>query len=151
MEWKNLDSDPTNLKYYSSYDMPFPVSDRDFVFKVKKEIDPKDKKVTVRIWSVADAEHTPENSVGVMGWVERMWFQVRMISPTESEVVVESHVDPKGIVPGWAVNMINRGWPVNTLLGIEREVALKATPIDKETTERIMMPAARQPSVQQAH
>jgi hypothetical protein len=37
---------------------------------------------------------------------------------TKTKLTVEVHTDPKGMLPSWLVNAIQKGWPSKTLNGL---------------------------------
>lgn len=54
-----------------------------------------------------------------------------------THVTAEIHCDPKGNVPGWAVNFFQRNWGVNTIKNLRRQVAGGAAPVHPGLKERL--------------
>jgi hypothetical protein len=49
---------------------------------------------------------------------------VRSLDPEHrAQLTAEIHCDPKGAIPAWVVNLLQRRWPQNTFEGIRRQVA----------------------------
>lgn len=120
-EWEEIERGPDVAVVYAAYALPFPLSPRDFVLKVTREVDTRAKTVTIKLCSVKHQSFPESRSIGVRGRVKEMRFKARMISRTKTEVTLEAQVDLGGDLPNWAVNIMNRAWPENTLRGLEAE------------------------------
>ncbi|MEE2742733.1 MAG: START domain-containing protein [Bdellovibrionota bacterium] len=105
---------------YQSFDLPWPISDRDFVYHAKSSLSKSGKKILMIIKSV-DYEGAPK-TVGVRGSLYRSSFELEKIAPNKTKVDVQIYADPKGFLPKWVVNLIQKGWPLDTLEGIRRQV-----------------------------
>ena len=102
-------------RYWTRLDMPFPVSDRDYVLMSLYEFHPDDKKVTASVQSIEDprqpkaggccvrAESSAQYTVTALPGQER----------TRIEVIVES--DLKGRVSDGLIRRVGPDWPVHTL------------------------------------
>ena len=102
------------------YGLPWPVSNRDFVFEIKaKTVDEKGT-VLVTMQSV-DFQGMPEPK-GVRGRIVSSRFLLEPLSPNRTKVTVEIFADPAGILPGWAVYLVQRNWPYKTLTGLRKQV-----------------------------
>ena len=105
---------------YQSFDLPWPISDRDFVYHAKSSLDKSGEKILMVIKSV-DYKGAPE-TVGVRGSLYRSSFELEKIGENKTKVDVQIYADPKGLLPKWVVNLIQKGWPLDTLEGIRRQV-----------------------------
>lgn len=106
---------------YNQTAAPWPVSNRDFVFNAKVEIDRERNQVRVVLKSVVDPS-TPEREGIVRGELSHSAYTLTsMDNGKKTAVVVEIHADPKGSVPKWLVNMIQKSWPRHTLKGIRAQ------------------------------
>lgn len=108
----------THMVLHQGYDLPWPVSDRDYVFDKKIVIDDTNKKATVHLTSV---EHTkvPVTKDYVRARGERTFWQFSVMADGHTQVTVEVLTDPEGSLPDWAVNSIQADWPhksINALL-----------------------------------
>lgn len=116
---------------YSSYDLPFPISDRDFVIRSEKILNKK-KGLAIKLRSGTHQKYHPNNSVGVRGKIIGSSFMLQQKSPNETLVTVTIQSDPGGLLPTWVVNIINKNWPYNTLMALRRESARPGTLKDPE-------------------
>ena len=116
---------------YSSYDLPFPISDRDFVIRSEKTLN-KTQGLALNLKSGTHEKYHPDNSVGVRGKIIGSSFKLQQKSPNETLVTVTIQSDPDGLLPTWVVNIINKKWPYNTLMALRKESARPGTPKDPE-------------------
>ena len=113
-------------------DMPFPTTDRDYVFHTDYEFHPEDRRVTADLRTVSDARK-PEQDCCVRAEsitryrVEALPGQER----TRIEVVVET--DLGGWLPPETTARAEREWPVETLSAL----AERARVADVEPDERV--------------
>ena len=103
--------------YRIRFKLPPLVSDRDYVLFSKAELDAERREIRVMISSVED-ERVPVNDCCVRAEVRRTFYRFTMLSPTRTRLEVEVHTDPKGSLPSWFVNLIQRKWPANTLTSL---------------------------------
>ena len=102
------------------YGLPWPVSNRDFVFEIQaKTIDEKGT-VLVTMQSI-DYAGMPEPQ-GVRGRIVSSRFLLEPVAPNRTKVTVEIFADPAGILPGWVVYLVQRQWPYKTLTGLRKQV-----------------------------
>ena len=110
------DSDESAI-LYNKYDLSWPVSDRDYVMRQKTTYDADAKVVTVTYESIED-DRFPADDCCVRAVAVRTYWKFTYVSPTQTRIEVEVYTDPKGALPAWLVNMIQRGWPYNSIIGI---------------------------------
>ena len=85
---------------YSTYALPFPLSDRDFVIKSTRILDEKNQKVTLSIKSVKHPKYKADDSIGVRGQILNSSFILEGIEGTKkTRVTVEIQADPGGLLP----------------------------------------------------
>ncbi len=112
---------PIDRIEYNRTGTPWPLLDRDFVYRTTVEADRVKRVLRVFIRSVED-ERMPARSGIVRG--ELMHSSYLLTEAGDgTRVRVEIHADPKGAVPKWAVNLVQKGWPKATLEGLRRQVA----------------------------
>jgi hypothetical protein len=102
---------------YQKYDLSWPVSDRDYVLRQTTTYDADKKVVTVTYESTTDPKR-PVDDCCVRAVAVRTFWRFTALSPTKTHVEVEVFTDPKGALPAWLVNMIQRGWPYNSIIGL---------------------------------
>ena len=103
-----------NPRYYSHYHSPWPVNDRDFVFQRKLHIDEDKKRITVLIHSVVD-DRLPEKNCCVRGWLSRGYWRFTALPGNKTKIEVELFTDPKGLLPSWVINLLQKSWPVKSI------------------------------------
>jgi hypothetical protein len=119
-EHKTLDKGPEWETYWIHFGLPWPVSDRDYVLNAQGKADQERRVYTVQIKSV---EH-PKKGIDdccVRAVVYGTYYEFSVV-PGENKVkmLVEVHTDPKGSLPSWLVNLIQKSWPSKTLNGLIR-------------------------------
>jgi hypothetical protein len=104
---------------YAAYKLPL-FSNRDYVYRGKAFSRP-DGSVVVNIKS---EEHPKApKTVGVRAWLNRCVYLLTPIDGgKKTQIDVEVHTDPKGSMPTWIVNLVQKSWPLKTLSGIRKQV-----------------------------
>jgi hypothetical protein len=123
---------------------PTPLKDRDFVFKTVLTTDPAKKKVLFSYYSVTDAL-APEYDDYVRGTFKSGKFELTMAERTNKDgsktrgtiVIAEVEVDPRGSVPTFIVNMVQKSWPYKTLTALRKQVAKPDIKDDARVVERL--------------
>jgi hypothetical protein len=123
---------------------PTPLKDRDFVFKTMIKTDPAKKKVIFSYHSVTD-KAAPETDHYVRGSFKSGKFELTVVDRTNkdgtktrgTQVVAEVIVDPRGSVPTFIVNMVQKSWPHKTLTALRKQVAKPDIKDDKRVLERL--------------
>lgn len=111
---------------YSAYDLPWPLANRDYVIQSSIHIDNEAKQVTIALKSVEHA--AAPQTIGVRADLTRSRFKLVPLSAVSTEVTAEIQTDPKGNLPKWLINLIQRRWPVNTLRKMEAQALRPETP-----------------------
>jgi hypothetical protein len=123
---------------------PSPLKDRDFVFRTLITTDAAKKKVVFSYYSVTDPL-APEYDDYVRGSFKSGKFELTMAERTNKDgsktkgtiVVAEVVVDPKGAVPTFIVNMVQKSWPHKTLTALRKQVAKPDIKDDKRVVDRL--------------
>lgn len=107
---------------YEHYDMVWPVSDRDYIVRHKWLIlnDTPSPTVELHCHSIQNEEFPIKNGI-VRGDLQRLVISLQYMGQNESKISVEIQVDPKGSLPSFFANIIQKNWPVNTLKAIYNE------------------------------
>lgn len=106
-----------HLLIHQGYDLPWPVSDRDYVFDKKVVYDAEKKVATVHLTSV-DSGKVPVSSDFVRARGERTFWQFSVDQNGKTKIVVEVLTDPEGALPDWAVNSIQADWPHKSITSL---------------------------------
>lgn len=123
---------------------PSPLKDRDFVFKTTINTDPAKKRVTFSYYSVSDPL-APETDDYVRGTFKAGKFELTMASRKNADGTVtkgtivnaEVEVDPRGSVPKFIVNMVQKSWPHTTLMALRKQVAKPDIKDDQRVVDRL--------------
>ncbi len=109
------------LEYYH-IEIPWPLKDRDFVYISKIEVDKVAKKIIFSIRSVEEPS-LPPNSKNVRGAIYNTTLTLTPVDGGKrTHAIGVAHTDPKGAVPSWIVNLIQKGWPENTIKNVRKQV-----------------------------
>jgi hypothetical protein len=123
---------------------PTPLKDRDFVFKTVLTTEPAKRKVLFSYYSVRDSL-APEYDAYVRGSFQSGKFELTVAERTNADgtktqgtiVVAEVIVDPRGSVPTFIVNMVQKSWPHKTLTALRKQVAKPDIKDDPRVLERL--------------
>ncbi len=112
--------DPLHYTEYERASIPFPLTDRDFVIESWVEVDAAKKQVILR----AHSTQHPAAPVGklVRGEVLYSAFALTPIDAHHTHLVAEVHMDPKGAIPKWMVNMAQKSWAHDTFTALRRQL-----------------------------
>ena len=114
----------TSALHYVEYERastPFPLTDRDFVIESWVEIDGAKKQMVLRARSASDPS-TPLTGL-VRGEVLSSTFTLTALDHGQrTRVVAEVHTDPKGSIPKWMVNLVQKSWAHTTIMGLRAQV-----------------------------
>ncbi|HVZ33088.1 MAG TPA: START domain-containing protein [Polyangiaceae bacterium] len=105
---------------YSRSDQPWPVRDRDLVMKRTIEVRKPGEEYRVRLVCI-QGEKPELPSVVRIGRCETV-FQLRKADDATTFVDYRVRVDPGGGNPDWLVRMASKSIPLETLLGLRRQV-----------------------------
>ena len=123
---------------------PTPLKDRDFVFRTSISTDATKKRVTFNYSSVTDPL-APEMDDYVRGTFRGGKFELTMATRKNADGTVtkgtivnaEVEVDPRGSVPKFIVNMVQKSWPHTTLTALRKQVAKPDIKEDPRVLERL--------------
>ena len=117
---------------YQHYNLSWPVSDRDYVIESKWSV-MKDKKLPTVILSIKSIvrDSVPEIEGRVRGQLDRLVYKLEKLESNQTRVTVEIMVNPKGLLPNFMINLIQKDWPITTLRQLNVQ-ALKGTEIHEK-------------------
>ncbi len=110
---------PFEYVIYQEFKLPWPLKNRDFVYRGKAERD-KDGRVILTLKS-EDHKNAPHTK-GVRAELKESRYIITPIGKFKSKLEVEILSDPKGSIPVWLVNLIQKSWPEKTLNAIKVQV-----------------------------
>ncbi len=128
LEWVDRLIDTANLEIdsdhegtiYHLFDLPWPIADRDYVLHIKGYRDRETGRVYLVLRSV-DHPNDP-GTRGVRAITTFTGYELIPLSPEKTRVSVEVLTDPRGLIPSWLVNLVQKTWPSDTLHGLSRQV-----------------------------
>jgi hypothetical protein len=129
IEWVDRLKKSTVLQQFTPYDfivyqhfgLPVLMSDRDYVYRATAFTTKKGQVV------VAMSSVTHKKSPATVGVRAKLVNSRYVLTPIgkrglKTRVEVEIQTDPKGWLPAWLVNSIQKSWPLKTLRGIRSQV-----------------------------
>lgn len=102
---------------HQAYDMPWPVTDRDFVM-AQTVIYNQDTKEFKLAFESVEMQDLPEKESCIRAIARNSYWYLRTNPDGSTQVAVEAHTDPRGILPPWLINMIQKDWSYNTITGL---------------------------------
>ena len=93
----------------------------------------KDKKLPTVILSIKSIvrDTVPEIEGRVRGQLYRLVYKLEKLESNQTRVTVEIMVNPKGLLPNFMINLIQKDWPITTLRQLNAQ-ALKGTEIHEK-------------------
>lgn len=118
--------------YWIRFELPFPLSDRDYLLRATGDMDPDNRVFVANIRSV-NHPNRGEDDCCVRAEAFRTYYRFQALpGENKTKIEVEVHTDPKGMLPGWLVNMVQEDWPQKTLLSLAREAGKDEIPSHKK-------------------
>jgi hypothetical protein len=102
---------------YERYDLPFPIDDRDYVISQQATYDDANAIFTLNFESVNDPAK-PVSDCCERAMAYRTFWRLTKVDDSSTKVEIEVHTDPKGMLPSWLINMIQKDWPWKTISGL---------------------------------
>jgi hypothetical protein len=122
-EHKTFESGKFSETYWIHFGLPWPVSDRDYVLRAEGKANEEKRTFTVNIKSVTH-KAKGEDDCCVRAVVHGTYYEFTALpGENKTKILVEVHTDPKGSLPSWLVNMIQKSWPAKTLNGLINHAA----------------------------
>jgi len=122
------DSDTTKV-IYQSYGLPWPIQDRDYVLFQEANYDDATKVFTLMFKSVDDAM-MPVQECCVRAVAYRTFWRLEALGGNRTQVEVEVYTDPRGSLPAWLINLIQKDWPYNTITALVGRASQEDLPAD---------------------
>lgn len=114
-----VEHSPFDRVQYQNFDLPWPLSDRDFVYRAVATMD-KQGRLNLVLNSVEHPKQPPTK--GVRAEIMSSGFVLTRRPDGKTFVEVSIFSDPKGILPNWVINLVQESWPMETMLGIRKQV-----------------------------
>ena len=140
-EETRLEENPSSYRSiaYQHYNLSWPVSDRDYVIESKWTV-MKDMKIPTAILSIKSIirDDVPEIEGRVRGQLDRLVYKLEKLKSNQTRVTVEIMVNPKGLLPNFMINLIQKEWPITTLRQLNAQ-ALKGSAIHEKLKNDLKM------------
>lgn len=105
---------------YQEFSAPWPVSNRDFVYSGGIFKIPNTNKIKLDFKSI-DHPNAPKTT-GVRGHLQSGLYIITPLNKNQTKIEVELISDPKGLLPSWIVNLVQKSWPYKTITAIKAQV-----------------------------
>ncbi|MCW8933487.1 MAG: START domain-containing protein [Gammaproteobacteria bacterium] len=105
---------------YSHFSAPWPASDRDFVYQIEL-INSSDNKLVYKMFSVESELKENDNSYIRADLFESIYTLESLDSETTAVELI-FHADPKGWLPNWITNIIQRVLPFKILRNLRNRL-----------------------------
>lgn len=102
---------------YQRYGMAWPVADRDMVLERRIRTFPDQHLTTIHLKSTTHPD-APELPGIVRADVSKTYVAFKALPGGRTQVEVEAFTDPRGIVPQWLVNLVQKNWARNSILAL---------------------------------
>lgn len=106
---------------YSRTNVPWPVSDRDAVYRSEVKIDVKKQRVTINFKAIRYRRKGKVDGVVRMENL-RGHFKFKGLSATKTRIDYQVDADPGGWIPKWLAKMATRKLPLSTIKGLRKRV-----------------------------
>jgi hypothetical protein len=110
---------PTKRIIYQSFKMPLFISNRDMVYQTTLTKNKKNGSYILELESVNHKKSPP--TIGVRAQLINSKYKL-IPQKNKTLVTVEILSDPKGLLPTWLVNLVQKSWPIKTLTGLRNQV-----------------------------
>lgn len=116
-------SDSERIEYYH-VETPFIMKDRDFVLYIKAKWDKETKEFSYNFKSIKD-KRFPKTDY-VRGVIHASHFLLKATAEgKKTQLTYLVHVDPKGSVAKWIINLFSKGHPWDTLEAVRKQAKKK--------------------------
>ena len=113
---------------YYKVDLPWPVSDRDFVVRTRIWYEPKTDAIMSETRSVEGIK--PEQRSYVRAFSHQSTVSLKKASDNETHIEVIASIDPRGNLPTWLVNYLQTKWAHVTLTRLKETLAKHPREVD---------------------
>ena len=114
---------PKERIQYSHISPPWPLQDRYYIIRGKMEVDRKAGVVALKFRSEENPSHVEEDKI--LGFLINSAFTLEKVGSSQTKVTVEIHTDPKGSVPQWLVNFVQKKYPRKFLGNLRKQLKKK--------------------------
>lgn len=124
---------------YVHLSTPWPVKDRDVVYRAIFKFDKQRREIAIQLHSTEDSQR-PETKDKIRAVLYSARFVLRPLTAQTTLVLAEAHGDPKGSIPKWIVNRLQKSAPRKTLQNLKKQLAKPGIADDLMTVEFLRSP-----------
>ena len=117
---------------YSESNIPWPFTDREFLTYITGDVTRDKKKqlktVFIKLRSVEETQ-LPKNltnsvpkTKNVRAQLHYSHINLEKVDENSTKLTIEFVTDPRGAIPTWIVNIVQRDWPRNLILALKKQV-----------------------------
>lgn len=111
---ENIKVESFNQRYaYSVNDLPWPVSNRDYVLRINTGANPDTGEIIMRFHAVSGMKPPTPDNVRVTD--SDTLYRFKAVDATHTRMTWIQHTDPNGMLPGWLVNTLAVDIPFDSL------------------------------------
>lgn len=107
-----------SLTYYVKSDLPWPIRDRDGVYRIDFDSDVEMSTEILNVTAVPNFLPKKKRTIRIPKAKGR--WTIESISPKRTRVSFQMHADPGGALPDWLINSSVTDTPVRTLSNLKR-------------------------------
>lgn len=120
-------SDLSVVTYSESY-VPWPFKNRDFVLTNELTVDKENLFLVLNIKSTSHPKVSQTHGV-VRGEIKTGVFCLRPETENLTSAIFFLHIDPKGFIPAWLVNLVQTSWSYEFVKAIEKRANSHRKPL----------------------
>jgi len=107
--------------FYQQVSAPWPVTNRDLVFRAVTEYKPRRGEMLTRFGTVSHPAYPPRDGFVRIPKLEG-FYHLRALGPARTLVTLEVDADPGGLLPDWLVKMVTRKFPLDSLSNLREQI-----------------------------
>ena len=108
-----------DLLVYSLFNAPWPVRDRDYVYRV--QIDRQPNRVIYSM-QTEQSELMPEQKHAVRAILIESRYELIALNDNQTRMELVFHTDPRGSLPVWIINIVHKAIPFDAVKGLRRQM-----------------------------
>jgi len=110
--------------YYGASKAPWPFKDRDFVLYSQFLVDEKGKTITIAGRETTHNAAPPKDNRVRMNFIRTTWMfkPLKQYQGKKTWMLFQVHADPGGVIPAWAVNLVSKNIPFNSIVNLRNRV-----------------------------
>jgi hypothetical protein len=112
---------PFDRIVYVRFHCPWPLNDRDFVLESRLMADRTKRTAVFDVHSIQEAALPPDPCC-VRGDMHSSHVELKALDEKRTHISAEAYVDPRGALPAWLVNLVQKTFPRKSIQGLLKQV-----------------------------